>query len=344
MIDTSKSLIYNGSKKVDKIYHGTSSSPVYTWEVGEVVTGPETTHTVEVIYLSDPEMFPWESSLSSGYKPKKTQPKAISNIVNGRALGQAWGHFTEVVQEGVPLYHTRGTIDVEKPPFLYVGPSEIEYGTVDESAGYASSVYESRIMLNIKGYKWPSSSRVLITFRERATTQSPSIVGWLRIKSRAGNEYGAGVVTRTASHVVNSQGHPLRGIAIQFVNYVGDTEYNFIEDLHLPKMNGEIYDLKVYLEHGEIGELTISRTTRYTTSPYDRHIDFRKETGDDDAYWRSVTVTRVEFSNGDSISGNFTISTTTWDYRINLGDTIRNFNSAIGYLSSNEQIKITYEE
>lgn len=343
MIDTSKSLIYNGSKKVDKIYHGTSSSPVYTWEVGEVVTGPVESKTVESIRIYDPEKFPWDITLSSGWQPERTQPKAISNIVNGRALGQAWGHFTEVVQEGIPIYTTIGSKDVEKPPFLYVGPSEIEYGTVDESAGYASSVFESRIMLNIRGYKWPSSSRVVITFRERAASNTFGSA-WLRIKSRAGNEYGQGKSMSVASYEVNSAGHPLRGMAFQINNYVGDNEYTFIEDLHLPAMNGEIYDLKVYLEHGEIGEMTITRGTRNSVSPYDSYIDFRKETGDDDVYWRSVTVTRVEFPNGESISGNFTISTTAWDYRINLGNTIRSFNPNVGYLSSNIQIKITYEE
>lgn len=351
MIDTSKSLIYNGSKKVDKIYHGTSSSPVYTWEVGEVVTGPVETKRQESINLYDPEKFPWDLELSSEYQPEKIQPKAISNIVNGKALGQAWGHFTEVVQEGIPRYFTKGTMDIGKPPFLYVGQSEIEYGTVDESAGFAFDVYETRIMLNIRGYKWPTSSRVVMTFRERAASGTIAIA-LLRVKSRAGNEYEIRGMMKTDTDDVNSQGHQLRGVSFQIDNYVGDTEYNFIEDLHLPAMNGEIYDLKVYLEHGEIAEMTMTRNRNGSSiNIYFPSINFDSISSDDMDYLTSITVTRVEFVDGSSISGNFPVraigtNAITRYYRIDLPDTIYNLNPSISSYDINRgrELKITYIE
>ena len=149
----------------------------------------------------------------------------------------------------------------------------------------------------------------------------------------------------------DAEGNPLCiVIANPYTNDV--THYAEHISLYISQNITNIYDANIYFEEGEIREKTMTRNRNGSSiNIYFPYVNFDPALGDDVDYLASLTVTRVEFVDGSSISGNFPVraigtNSLTRYCRIDLPDTISNLSPGISSYEINRgrELKITYFE
>lgn len=236
MIDTSKSFIHHGDKKVDKIYQGTSSSPVYNWEVGWIATGEMETIPYENTFINNPSLFHWESYTVPGRNGSRI-PKAMSNLVNGRRLGDLWNHSYDIISEPVDDIRFVGTKSLS---------SYTEVGEKTRSVVNADATHPLKRRIRFDYYKWPTNTEIVVTYR---VTQNPGSKVMLRMKQTDTNLVNFGTQQPVMDHTdTDGSGIPLHIVQVTYnsssTNYFGE----YI-DLFFEKNIGEVYDINIYMEN-----------------------------------------------------------------------------------------------
>lgn len=342
-MDTRRARIYNGSKKVDAIYKGSSATPMYTWEEKRIVVGiPETIpHGVNTTYESD--WLKWESKYGTGVNGIRETTGDIDSI-NGRQVGVPRNTSTEVVQQPVPAQNIIGTKTLS---------GYVKSNTATLETFTSTDEYPLRKQVAYSDYKFPVGTEAVVTYRVTGGGISGSHTSG-RIAFKLDGESLVNSLEFTA-HIdtsdIDASGNPLCVvIASPYTSTV--THYAEYVGLYFSQNITNIYDANIYFEEGEIREKTMTRNRNGSSiNIYFPYVNFDPALGDDVDYLASLTVTRVEFVDGSSISGNFPVraigtNAITRYCRIDLPDTISNLSPGISSYEINRgrELKITYFE
>ena len=257
-MDTRRARIYNGSKKVDAIYKGSSATPMYTWEEKEVMVGmPERIpYTTENSY--DSSLLKWESHTVPGRDGYREYYGNV-DVINGKQVGQPRNTRTEVATQPVPAQNIIGT----KTLSGYGKSNTVAVGS------YASTEeHPVRKQIVFSDYKFPVGTEVVVTYRVSGGGISGSHTsGRIGLKMHDSiyssfHDFTAYVDTSDT----DAAGNPLC-VIISNAYTTTATHYGEYISLYISQDIYDIYDVNVYFEEGEkLDKLNNQNTTARTSS------------------------------------------------------------------------------
>lgn len=258
-MDTRRARIYNGSKKVDAIYKGSSATPMYTWEEKRIMVGmPERIpHGVNTTYESD--WLKWESKYGTGVDGLQQTTGDIDSI-NGQQVGQPRNTRTEVVTQPVPAQNIIGTKTLS---------GYRKSNTVAVGSYVATEEHPIRKQLAYSDYKFPVGTEVVVTYRvSRSSTSGSHTSGRIGLKM-LGTVYSAfhDFTAYVDTSDTDVAGNPLC-VIISNASTATATHYAEHISLYISQDIYDIYDVNIYFEEGEkLDKLNNQNTTARTTAP-----------------------------------------------------------------------------
>lgn len=243
-MDTRRARIYNGSKKVDAIYKGSSATPMYTWEEKEVMVGmPERIpYTTENSY--DSSLLKWESHTVPGRDGYREYYGNV-DVINGKQVGSATDVYPEISTPPKPQTNVVGTKQLDE--------SYEKSNTVSLGGYTATAEHPVRKRVSFLDYKWPINTEAVVTYRvSGGGVNNSNTSGQVRYKHIGANSISFKNFTAIIDETdVDSLGNPLCVVIDTMTTTSGTTHYGEYIDLFFEQNISDIYDINVYLENGE---------------------------------------------------------------------------------------------
>lgn len=243
-MDTRRARIYNGSKKVDAIYKGPSATPMYTWEEEVIMVGmPERIpYTTQNSY--DSSLLKWEGYVIPGSDGYRVHYGNV-DVINGKQVGSATDVYPEISTPPKPQTNVVGTKQLDE------SYEKSQYVTVDAYA--STSEHPIRRKLNIKDFRWPVGSEVVVTYRVTGGgVNNSNTSGQIRFKQEGENIVNLANFTAIVDKTdLDSSRNPLCIIIASMQTSAVTHFAEYIALFFEQNLRGGIYDVSVYLEEGE---------------------------------------------------------------------------------------------